>query len=132
MRNPALTPEAGHPGLERGVYREPVHSGGRPVLIAVTSDGERIATRTLWGKDDVRTAVRELTALLDYFDPWPKIRLVRDAADIAAPVGPADQPKRLTAEQLDRIYPDADLARRALRARTRSIRKAGRRGARHN
>jgi len=123
MRNPAATPESGRPGLERGVYREPVHSGGRPVLIAVTSDGERIATRTLWGSDDVRKAVRELTALLDHFDPWPRIRLVRDAADVAAPVEPSDHPKRLTAAHLDRIYTEADLTGRALRARKRPIRR---------
>lgn len=122
MRNPAANPQTDPPSLERGVYREPVHNGGRPVLIAVTSNGERIATRTLWHSDDVRKAVRELTALLDQFDPWPKIRLVTDA-DIAVSVERDDPLKRLTVEQLDLIYIDSNVVSRMLWARKRAIQK---------
>jgi hypothetical protein len=122
MRNPAATPQTGPPTLARGVYREPVLNGGRPVLIAVTSNGERIATRTLGDNDSVREAVRELTALLDRFDPWPRIRLVTDA-DIAASVEADDCPKRLTVGQLERIYIDSNIVSRMLWARKRAIQK---------
>jgi hypothetical protein len=91
------------------------------VLIAVTSHGERIATRTLHEDDNVREAVRELTALLDHFDPCPKIRLVTDA-EVAAPAQVEDPPNRLTLEQLDLIYIDCNVVSRMLWARKRAIR----------
>jgi hypothetical protein len=90
------------------------------VLIAVTSSGERIATRTLHETDNVRETVRELTALLDHFDPWPKIRLVTDA-EIVAPVVMEDPPTRLTVEELDLIYIDCNIVSRTLWARKRRI-----------
>jgi hypothetical protein len=121
MRSPAFTPTT-CPALERGVYREPVSNGGRPVLIAVTSAGERIASRTLADCDDVREAVRELTALLDHFDPWPRIRLVTDA-DVAPRVKVEDPPSRLTVDQLNLIYIDCNVVSRMLWARKRAIQK---------
>ena len=96
--------------LPRGIYRAPYLIDGCPVLLAVTSRGERLKRVVVLraGVSESR-ATEWLETVLDRLDPpRPALRLVS-----------APEPRRITVEQLDALYRDASPVAAALYQRKR-------------
>lgn len=70
-----------HEPLERGVYIAPHTVGGKVVLMAITSWGERSAELAITTAMPEPKARRILARHLDHIDPLPraKLRLVRES-----------------------------------------------------
>lgn len=74
-------PAAQLSALDRGVYVAHYRFAGRPVLIAVGSNGELLAHRVVPAEWPIERAIGALLAWLDAKDPPPTLRLVSDAPE---------------------------------------------------
>jgi hypothetical protein len=113
--------------MERGVYRASyMDNEGRPILLAITSRGDRIGERVVGDFDDEDDIGEELGALLDRVDPIGEPNAEQaDKPSKAVPTAPppkADRQRREVSLSIDAILDK--LSRSGMKGLTRAERAA--------